>query len=55
MLGNISDPDVRATIDAAARLSAPGATVVWTRTRREPDLTPAVRGWFRDAGFADRG
>jgi hypothetical protein len=28
--------------------------VVWTRHRREPDLTPAVRGWFTAAGFAEQ-
>jgi hypothetical protein len=26
------------------RLCAQGATVIWTRTRRAPDLTPQVRG-----------
>jgi len=54
VLGNISDEDVRATINAVARLCAPGATVIWTRTRRAPDLTPAVRGWFGEAGFVER-
>jgi len=54
VLGNISDRDVRATIAAAPRLCAPGATVMWTRTRRAPDLSPAVRGWFADAGFVER-
>lgn len=53
VLGNISDEDVQATITAASRLCAPGATVIWTRTRRAPDLTPAVRGWFAGAGFTE--
>jgi len=53
VLGNISDQDVRATITALPRLCAPGATVIWTRTRRAPDLTPAVRGWFTGAGFSE--
>lgn len=53
VLGNISDQDVRATITALPRLCAPGATVIWTRTRRVPDLTPAVRGWFAGAGFTE--
>ena len=53
VLGNISDQDVRATITAMARLCAPGATVIWTRTRRAPDLTPAVRDWFAGAGFTE--
>jgi hypothetical protein len=53
VLGNLSDHDVQATITAIPGLSAPGATVIWTRTRRAPDLTPAVRGWFTGAGFTE--
>lgn len=51
IFGNISDDDVRRTIEAAPQLCAPGAEVVWTRHRNEPDLTPAIRGWFAGAGF----
>jgi hypothetical protein len=51
VLGNVSDDDVRATVTAAPQLCAPGATVVWTRHRHPPDLTPSIRGWFADAGF----
>jgi hypothetical protein len=54
VFGNVPDDDVRRTVLAAPSLCAPGATVVWTRTRREPDLTPAIRGWFAEAGFAER-
>jgi hypothetical protein len=54
VLGNISDADVQATVAALPQLCAPGATVIWTRTRRAPDLTQAVRGWFAAAGFAER-
>ncbi|MFG2041582.1 methyltransferase [Dactylosporangium sp. NPDC048998] len=54
VLGNISDADVRATVNAMPKLCAPRATVIWTRTRRTPDLTPAVRGWFADAGFTEQ-
>ncbi|MEH0936164.1 SAM-dependent methyltransferase [Micromonospora psammae] len=53
VFGNISDADVKRTIAALPQLCAAGATVIWTRTRRAPDLTPAVRGWLRDAGFAE--
>jgi hypothetical protein len=53
VLGNISDGDVHRTVRALPRLCAPGATVIWTRTRRAPDLTPALRGWFAAAGFAE--
>jgi len=27
--------------------------VIWTRHRRSPDLTPAVRTWFTDAGLEE--
>ncbi|MEU8254294.1 class I SAM-dependent methyltransferase family protein [Micromonospora inaquosa] len=53
VLGNISDGDVRATINALPRLCASDATVIWTRTRRDPDLTPAIRGWFAGSGFTE--
>ena len=54
VLGNITDADVRATVQALPSLCAAGATVIWTRTRQPPDLTPAVRAWFAEAGFAER-
>jgi hypothetical protein len=54
VLGNISDEDVQATINAMPRLCAPGATVIWTRTRRAPDLTSPIRRWFAVAGFTER-
>lgn len=55
IFGNISDDDVRRTIAAAPQLCAPGATVVWTRHRNEPDLTPFIRKWFVEAGFEEVG
>jgi hypothetical protein len=54
VFGNISDIDVRGTISALPELCAAGATVIWTRTRRAPDLTPAVRGWLAAAGFVEQ-
>jgi hypothetical protein len=51
VLGNISDDDAHQLVDALPQLCAPGGHVVWTRSRRDPDLTPAIRGWFGDAGF----
>ncbi|SBT64860.1 Methyltransferase domain [Micromonospora sediminicola] len=53
VFGNISDADVKRTIAALPRLCAEGASVIWTRARRAPDLTPAVRGWLRDAGYVE--
>ena len=54
VFGNISDADVRRTIGALPQLCAPGGTVLWTRTRRDPDLTPAVRRWLQDEGFGEQ-
>jgi hypothetical protein len=54
VLGNISVADVQTTINALPRLCAAGATVIWTRTRRAPDLTPAIRRWAAAAGFVEQ-
>ena len=51
IFGNISDPDIERSVRALPQLCALGATVIWTRTRRAPDRTPAIRAWFADAGF----
>lgn len=50
IFGNIAVSDIQATVAALPSLSAPGALVLWTRHRRPPDLTPAIRGWFGEAG-----
>jgi hypothetical protein len=51
VFGNVTDEDVQNTVDNASRLCRPGAWVLWTRTRRDPDLTPAIRSWWREAGW----
>lgn len=53
IFGNISDDDVKRTIDAAPQLCRPGATLLWSRGRKDGDLNPQVRRWFADAGFAE--
>ena len=53
IFGNVSMADIERTHSAAPALCAPGATVIWTRHRREPDLTPRIRGWFTAAGFEE--
>ncbi|HTK17764.1 MAG TPA: SAM-dependent methyltransferase [Acidimicrobiia bacterium] len=53
VFGNISDDDIVNTIETLPSLCAPGATVTWTRHRREPDLTPQIRQWFEERGFAE--
>ncbi|TDD44408.1 class I SAM-dependent methyltransferase [Nonomuraea terrae] len=51
VFGNITDDDVRRTVATLPQLCAPGATVIWTRGRHEPDLVPVISGWFEDEGF----
>ncbi len=51
VFGNVSDADVEGTIAGLPALCAEGARVVWTRHRREPDLTPRIREWFTINGF----
>jgi hypothetical protein len=51
IFGNVADEDIHRTAGAAAGICRPGGTVIWTRHRREPDLTPQIRAWFAEAGF----
>ncbi len=53
IFGNVSDRDIQRTIRAAPALCRAGATVIWTRHRRAPDLTPQIREWFAAGGFAE--
>jgi Putative methyltransferase len=53
IFGNVTDSDIRATVAALPSLCAPGALVLWTRHRRPPDLTLAIRSWFAEAGFRE--
>ena len=53
VFGNITDADVRTTVEVLPELCAPGATVIWTRTRAEPDLTRTIRSWFTGTGFVE--
>jgi hypothetical protein len=55
VFGNISGADITRTIQAMRGFCAPGGHVVWTRHRRPPDLTPAIRGDFAAAGFTELG
>ncbi|MDR2983427.1 MAG: SAM-dependent methyltransferase [Nocardiopsaceae bacterium] len=51
IFGNVNDADIKRTIDAAPALCTRGATVIWTRHRRPPDVTGPIRSWFASAGF----
>lgn len=51
IFGNVGEGDIERTVRAAGSLCSRGGTVIWTRHRRPPDLTPRLRGWFADSGF----
>lgn len=53
IFGNVSDADIERTVRASPALCSDGATVIWTRHRRPPDLTTPLRSWFADAGFEE--
>jgi hypothetical protein len=53
VFGNITNDDVRTTIEQLPRLCAPEARVIWTRGRFAPDLTPSIRAWFSELGFSE--
>jgi len=54
VFGNISDVDIRNTVEWLPSLCARGATVIWTRGG-EPghDMAPTIREWFGAAGFEE--
>jgi hypothetical protein len=54
IFGNVSDEDLRRTVAAVPLLLARDGIVIWTRGRLDgPDLRPAVRAWFREAGLTE--
>jgi hypothetical protein len=54
VFGNISDADVRKTVQAMPSFCTEDGVIVWTRHRRKPDLTGAIRRWFSEVGFIER-
>lgn len=55
IFGNISDQDLERTVRSLSMLCRTGASVIWTRHRNEPDLTPRIRSWFAESGFEELG
>jgi hypothetical protein len=53
IFGNLDDEDLHQFVLRVPELCAERATAIWTRHRRSPDLTPSIRGWFKDAGFEE--
>jgi hypothetical protein len=53
IFGNISDQDLERTVRNLSMLCRIGASIIWTRHRNEPDLTPRIRRWFDESGFEE--
>lgn len=53
VFGNIPERDIYITIDALPQLVARGGIVIWTRSRRQPDITPKIRQYFVDHQFSE--
>jgi hypothetical protein len=51
VFGNISHADIQYTISCLPQLCRKGSKVIWTRSRRSPDMTPTIRQWFADNAF----
>jgi hypothetical protein len=52
IFGNITEENIRRTVEFLPSLCAPGATVIWTRgQRRYGKIARTICGWFVDAGF----
>lgn len=53
VFGNLTDTDVHRLVGFLPALCRPAATLIWTRSRRAPDLTPTIREWLAEAGFTE--
>src|SRR2546421_1162500 len=51
VFGNITDGDMERTVRFLPALCARGATVIWTRHRRPPDMTTEIRRWLAELEF----
>lgn len=51
VFGNITNADIERTVAYLPAFCAPGASVIWTRHRGEPDAVPAICEWFAERGF----
>jgi hypothetical protein len=50
IFGNITDDDIHRIVKSVPAIVRVGGAAIWTRHRRDPDITPNVRAWFDDAG-----
>jgi hypothetical protein len=54
IFGNITDDDVKTTVEFMPALCAPGAWVIWTRGPRDDEILERIEGWFTATGFESR-
>src|SRR5262249_49099050 len=45
VFGNLSELHIQRTIRTLPQLCKTGGSVIWTRHRRAPDITPEIRAW----------
>jgi hypothetical protein len=50
VFGNVTDGAMERTVRAVPSFCRPGATVIWSRHRRPPDMTSEIRRWFDELG-----
>ena len=55
IFGNISDSDLEGTVRHLSMLCQSGASVIWTRHWKQPDVITRIRAWFEESGFEDLG
>jgi SAM-dependent methyltransferase len=53
IFGNISEKDIAKTVRTLSTICAEDAKIIWTRNRRDPDMTPFVRSLFINADFVE--
>jgi hypothetical protein len=54
IFGNVTDEDVKATVEFLPALCTPGGWVIWTRRPREDDIVHTIEDWFTGVGFEPR-
>jgi hypothetical protein len=54
IFGNITDDDVKTTVEFMPALCAPGAWVIWTRGPRDDGILERIQDWFTATGFEPR-
>jgi Putative methyltransferase len=55
IFGNITDADLENTVRHLSMLCATGASVIWTRHWKQPDVISKIKRWFEESGFEDVG